>query len=404
MRCHQFLIGLVFFLSCVCTWAREVTDTLESIKGDRVFITYDITENNGHVDIRFLDVYKKLGATFKDKYWNLKEIVVLFFDRIGNYEDNMKFSGINVEALMIPKEINYTKSKDGYFFLHDKPAISLELTSEESAELSIPMFLAHYEGKRSYKVFSRCDNLVIKLSKKKSSKEHDVTNQQLMTQTTILENITEETDNDESLAEFLIKNKITVLLAEQEEFPFSEELNKYIEELQKIQLRNISNQSLSDKIDGVLEDCKQKEQDLKAKAKAEAEAKEKADSQRLADMQRQEQARQDSIAVVAQQQAEKDSKRNLWLIVGGVILAVLGFTGNQIFQHFRNVKSQKDFMAMQENVVKRAEDEAKRRARNMAQSQVNRLRSEARQETRNAINAGINKIKQKGKGNKGISI
>ena len=59
---------------------------------------------------------------------------------------------------------------------------------------------------------------------------------------------------------------------------------------------------------------------------------------------------------------------------------------------------------MQQNVVKRAEDEAKRRARNMAQSQINRVQGEARRKTRNAINDGVSKIGKKGKGNKGISI
>lgn len=402
MRCHQFLIGLVFFLSCVSTWAREVTDTLESAKGDRAIITYGITENNGHVDIRFLDVYKKLGVTFKDKYWNLEEVVVLFFDRIGNYEDNMKFSGINVEALMIPKGINYVKSKDGYFFLHDNPTISLELISEEPAELSIPMFLAHYEGTRSYKVFSRCDNLVIKLHKKRTDRPSTPKGTQQLSQTVTTQEESEGDLSEEDEATILIKI-VYDLLDDQEGEGFTDELQQKISELRVI-MHSTTDKALSSRINDVLDECKQKEQELKAKAKAETDAKAKADSQRIADMQRQEQARQDSIAAVAQQRADEDSKRNLWLIIGVVVLAVLGFIGNQLFQHFRNVKNQKSIMAMQENVVKRAEDEAKRRARNMTQSQVNRVRGEARQGTRNAINAGINKIKQKGKGNKGISI
>lgn len=402
MRCHQFLIGLVFFLACVSTWAMEVTDTLESANGDRAIITYDITENNGHVDIRILDVYKKLGATFKDKYWNLEEVVVLFFDRIGNYEDNIKFSGINVEALMIPKEINYVKSKDGYFLLHDNPTISLELISEKPAELSIPMFLAHYEGKRSYKVFSRCENLVIKLPKKRIKRPSTPKVTQQVSQTVTTQEESEEALSEEDEATILIKI-VYDLLEDQEGEGFTDELQQIISELRVI-MHSTTDKELSSRINDVLNECKQKEQELKATAKAEAEAKARADSQRIAYMQHQEQARQDSIATVAQQRADKDSKRNLWLIIGVVIFAILGFIGNQVFQHFRNVKNQKSIMAMQENVVKRAEEEAKRRARNMTQSQVNRVRGEARQETRNAINAGINKIKQKGKGNKGISI
>lgn len=397
MRCLKFLVGVILFLSCVCSWAREVTDTIESANKDKVYITYEIRENNGHFDIYFLNSRKLLGPTYKNKYQRLDEIAVLFFDRIGNYNDGLKFDGINVEPFMISKELNYKKSKDGYFLMHDKPVLSFGLESGDSTEISIPIFLAHYEGKLSYKVFSRCENLVIKLSKKKSLKEHVVTNQQSMTQTTVLNNITEETDNDEILTEFLI-SKIAVLLAEQDEFPFSENLSQYIEELQKIQMRNISNQSMSVKIDGILEDCKQKEQELKAIAKAEEEAIEQAESLRIA----KEKARQDSIAAAAQHQAENDSKRNLWLIIGGAILAVLGFIGNQVLQHFRNAKNQRNIMAMQEDMRKRAENEAKRRARNMANSQINRVEGDTKRQAKDTIKTGIGKISKKG--NKRISI
>ena len=139
-----------------------------------------------------------------------------------------------------------------------------------------------------------------------------------------------------------------------------------------------------------------------AKAAEDAAAKNAELQAKLAEEQAQ--ARQDSIAAAAQQKAEEDRKQNLWLIIGGVILAILAFVGNQTFQHFRNVKNQKSIIDMQQNVVRRAEDEAKRRARNMARSQINRVQGEARRKTRSAINDGIGKIGKKGKGNKGISI
>ena len=54
-------------------------------------------------------------------------------------------------------------------------------------------------------------------------------------------------------------------------------------------------------------------------------------------------------------QVEKTKKqRNFWMIVGGVLLAILLFVGNQTFQHFRNVKNQKNMMDMQANAVKNA--------------------------------------------------
>ena len=395
----RYIITLILLTTWTWTWAKEVTDTLESSKRDRVIVTYDITQNSGKVVIKFLDVKKKLGQTFREKYKKLDEVAVLFFDRIGNYEDKMEFSGINTDAFMIPKEISYKVSRDGYFLLNDNPTLSLELKSSESAELSIPMYLAHYEKKRHYKVFSRCEDLVVKLSKRKLGNMPDNTTSQLTTQT-----ITSEEELDGAFSEAdearILMSKINDLLQEQDEYPFSDELRQAISSLRDRSYR-IQDNELSSKISDVLAACKIKEARLKEEADAvardaELEAK-KAEQQAI--------ARQDSIAAAAEEKAEEDKKRNLWLIIGGVVLAILGFVGNQVLQHLRNAKNQKSIMDMQANVVKQAENEAKRRARNMAQSQINQIEREARKAPRNIINNIIGKTgKEKGKKNKRISI
>lgn len=402
MRSKNILIAFVLLYACIPVWAREVTDTLESSKRDRVIVTYDITQNNGQFTIKFLEAKKKLGMTYRDKYNKLDEVAILFFDRTGNYEDNMEFSGINTDAFMIPKDVKYRASKDGYFLLNDNPTIIMELKSGDIAELSIPLFLAHYEGKRRYKVFSRCEDLIINLSKKKSVREQDVSTQQVTTQTITTQEEMEGTDADVEVANSLI-NRINGLLAEQEEYPFSDELKQAISSLREISYRPIDS-NLSSRIGEVLSACNIKEKELKAEAKAAEDA-----AARNAELQaklaeEQALARQDSIAAAAQQKAEEERKQNLWLIIGGVILVILAFVGNLMFQHFRNVKNQKSIKNMYENEVKRAEEEAKRRARNMAKSQINRVQGEARRKTRSAINDGIGKIGKKGKGNKGISI
>lgn len=402
MGSKKILIAFVFLFASVSVWAREVTDTLESSKSDRVIVTYDIVQNDGKISIEFLNARPILGRTYRDKYKKLDEVAILFFDRTGNYEDNMEFSGINTDAFMIPKEVKYKVSKDGYFLLNDNPTLSMELKSGENAELSIPFFIAHYEGKHRYKVFSRCEDLKINLSKKKPVRVQDVSTQQLTTQTiTSLEEV-EGTDADVAVANSLI-NRINGLLAEQEEYPFSDELKQAISSLREISYRPIDN-NLSSRIGEVLSACNLKEKELKAEAKAAEDAAAKKAELQAKQAEEQAQARQDSIAAAAQQKADENRKQNLWLIIGGVILAIIIFVGNQMLQHFRNVKNQKSIMDMQQNVVRRAEDEAKRRARNMARSQTNRVQGEARRKTRSAINDGIGKIGKKGKGSKGISI
>lgn len=110
---------------------------------------------------------------------------------------------------------------------------------------------------------------------------------------------------------------------------------------------------------------------------------------------------------IAKQEAEAAQQRNMWMIIGGIILAILGFVGNQAFQHYRNVRNEKNMMSMQQSIVRRAEDEAKRRAQSMARQKVNQAQNAARRKSqdyvRGSINSGINKI-SKGKKNKGISI
>lgn len=379
------------FLASVNTWGKEVTDTLESTKNDRIIVTYDIWQKDGQFKIKFLDARKKLGQTFSKKYKKLDEIAIVFFDRIGVLGDNMEFSGMNADAIMIPGGVNYTPSRDGYFLLNDNPTI--ELTSSESTELSIPMFLAHYEGKRRYKIFSRCDDLAVKLAINSVNK---VTRQD--TQTIITQEFEEEfSDIDE--ANILI-NKVSDLLSEQDEYPFTDELRQAISSLRDRSYR-ITDRKVSSTISELLSSCKSKEDELKDKAnrKAAAAAREAELQAKLAEERAL--ARQDSIAAVAQQKAEKEKKRNLWLIIGGVILAILGFVGNQTLQHFRNLKNQRSIMEMQENAVRRAENEAKRRARNSVQRQANKVQYDAKRKVRNIINDNID---GKRKGKKDISI
>lgn len=400
MGTKKTLFTFFLIFTCVSAWAKEVTDTLESPKKDRVIVTYDITQNNGQINVRFLDAKKKLGGTYREKYKKLDEVAVLFFDRTGNYEDNMEFSGINTDAFMIPKEVKYKVSKDGYFLLNDNPTLSMELKSDENAVLSIPLYIAHYEGKRRYKVFSRCEDLRIKLSKKSSGSNPVSLTSQFTTQTiTSQEEIGGEfTEVDE--ANILIK-KVSDLLAEQNEYPFTDELKQAIASLRD-RSYHLSDSKVSAKISEVLTACKLREDHLKNAADVAAKAAAQDAEQKIKQAEKEAQARQDSIDAVARIKAEEDKKQNRLMIIGGVALAILAFVGNKVYEHIKNAKNQKNMLEMQANAVKRAEDEAKRRARSMAQNQNNHAQGEACKNARPSMNDINSKNGKKGK--KGISI
>lgn len=381
--------------------AKEVTDTLESTKRDRVIVIYDITPKNGQVVVKFIDAKKYLGKTFKDKYKKIDEVDVLFFDRMGNYGDETLFLGISPQAFMVPSGVSYNTSKDGYFLLKDNPRLSWELKSTDSAEIKIPMYLAHDEGKHRYNVFSCCGDLVIKMSKH-GQIVNPIPSNPISVSPIISQTELDDYDADAEVANSLM-NRIVVLLEEQEEYPFTDELKQAVYRLREISYRP-TDSNLSSRIGEVLAACNLKEKKLKAESDAANAVAEKLAEEQAKQEREREKAHQDSIAAAVQQKAEENRKQNLWLIIGGVTLAILAFIGNQTFQHFRNVKNQKNIIDMQQNAVKRAEDEAKRRARNMAQSQINRIQRETKRKASNAVNAGIDKSGMKRKGNKGFTI
>ena len=96
-------------------------------------------------------------------------------------------------------------------------------------------------------------------------------------------------------------------------------------------------------------------------------------------MQKQEKARQDSIFAEQKKAADAEKKRNMWMVIGCVILAVGCFAGNQVLQHFRSIKNQKNMMEMQQNIVKQAENEAKRQARNYSRQKTGELANKTKQ-------------------------
>lgn len=390
---NVFLIILLLSV-CHASQAREVTDTLMSTKNDRVIVTYDVTQSNGQVIVRFHGAQKKLGRTYKDKYKRLDEVAVVFFDRVESFED-MKFTGIDTEAFMTPSGTRYSTSKDGYFLLADNPTLTLNVSQASNQKLQIPFFLAHYEGKHHYKVFSRCENLTVNLSVKKKNETNGDDMERTVTQTVTTQEEVDGAFSDTDEATILV-NKVTDLLDEQTEYPFTDELKQAISSLRDRSYR-ITDDKMSSRISEVLTACKLKEERLKSKAEDAAAAAALAAERKAQQAAERAQARQDSLAAVAQMKAEEDKKRNLWLMIGGVVLAILGFVGNQVLQQRRNAKNQKNIQEMQNSMAKRAEDEARRRARNMVQENANQAKTEFRNGARSVANRGVNTM-TKGKG------
>ena len=384
-------------LNCLSICAKTVKDTLVTTDGDRIIITYELLRSDNHYTIRFNNQQKKLSRINSDKYADLSKVAVMFFDRTGGFSNNVSITNMVPEAFMVPSNVNYEHSSDGFFVVQDNPSINF--IANENSDITIPIYLAYHPKKGKYTLFSKCKGMKIHLSVSSSTTRQQGTSR--ITQQTVTSTTEIEADNTAALKVMESIKLAKELLYEADKLPFSESLQDEIRFI-RVQKREISDTGLLSQISDVLQMYEDKKTALEEKASAaqiaaheEAEAKAKREAEEI-------QARNDSIMAAQQEQAQKDKERNIWMIIGGVILAILAFVGNQVFQSFRNNRNQKNMMNIQQSIANQAEAEAKRRARNAIRSTTNRTVNQAKSEVREAVRKETT-IKVNGK-SKNLSI
>ena len=399
MKISRFTLVFLatMFLNCLSVYAKTVKDTLVTTDGDRIILTYELSRSDDHYTLRFNNQRKKLGRINGDKYADLSKVAVMFFDRTGGFSNNVSITNMVPEAFMVPSNVNYEHSSDGFFVVQDYP--TLNFTAKGSSDITIPIYLAYHPKKGKYTLFSKCKGMKIHLSVSSSTTRQQGTSR--ITQQTVTSTTEIEADNTAALKVMESIKLAKELLYEADKLPFSESLQDEIRFI-RVQKREITDAGLLSQISDVLQMYEDKKASLEENASAaqiaaqqEAEEKAKREAEEI-------QARNDSIMAAQQEQAEKDKERNIWMIIGGVILAILAFIGNQVFQSFRNNRNQKNMMNIQQSIANQAEAEAKRRARNAIRSTTNRTVNQAKSEVREAVRKKTT-IKVNGK-SKNLSI
>ena len=386
------------FFNSLSVYAKTVKDTLVTIDGDRIILTYELLQSEDHHTIRFINnPRKKLGRINGDKYSDLSKVAVVFFDRTGGYSNNVSFTNMVPEAFMVPSNVNYEHSSDGFFVVQDEP--TLNFIAKGSSDIIIPVYLAYHPKKGKYILFSKCKGMKIRLSAPSPVTRQQSTSQ--ISQKTVTSTTEIESDNTTVLKVMESIKLAKEFLYKEDKLPFTESLQDEIRFI-RIQKREITDAELLSQISDVLQLYEDKKTALEEKVSAEQiatqyEADEKArrEAEEL-------QARNDSIMVAQQVQAEKDKKKNIWMIIGGIILAILAFIGNQVFQSFQNAKNQKNMLNMQQSIANKAEAEAKRRARNAIRNTTNQKVNQTKNEVREAVRRETT-IKVNGK-SKNLSI
>ncbi len=358
----KFFVSLLLLLLIkgIGVSAKEIKDTLYSGHGDRVIITYSQTMSGGQLGIRFNNVQKKLSEGNLKKYKKLDEVAVVIFDRTGNFHD-LKFDGMATSAFMVPSDVHYNSSADGYFLLKDNPSLQFSITSENS-EISIPVYLAHYEGKRHYKVFAQCGKMRIKAKKasKPAGGSVNVNTEAVPGQQGEVVISSEElvdagiSPADEAAIRI---NTVRDLLEKANKVPFSEELTHEAAMLRELRMK-VTDEAVVKQINDALSAYDNKKQQL--------EQQNDASQQAAAAAAQQAQARQDSIQAAQAAESSKDKKNMMWLIggLGGFFALFMG--GKQIMQSIKNNKMQKMQQQMQQQMMRNIQDMANK-ANPMAQ-------------------------------------
>lgn len=446
MGCRFIIIAFLLCCGASVATAKEQTATLQVPDGGKVIIRYDETvDREGNATIAVLNVQKKLGAEHSNQ---LDRIRVLFFDKSGGYSNDHFKADIATESLLVPSdEMSYSRSADGVVWLDERPELKLQLRKSD-VELSIPVYIAKYEKKHRYRILASCGTLSIPLAMPSQAstgaKTPEGRGSRTITTTEEIEDVADLPDSE--VAEILI-GRINDLIAGSPADRLPEGLDFYVGQLREVEF-NLRDAALKAKIAETLRKVETRKNEVAEYASqlrmqesndamARSQQKEArrnldylnerldnvsalsegdvAEMKALANEMRRQSHAVDDPALAAEMKSvadrcdaevkkidDKKKKRNIWMIVGGVLLGILMFVGNQTFQHFRNLRNQKNITEMQDKLAKQAQGEAKRRARAMAYNQMAKQRNAVRGNVTRKVEKGIDNV-TKGKG-KNITI
>lgn len=384
-------IGILLFVLAVygIASARQVKDTVYTRQNDKIILTYDVSVNGNDV---YLRVDNKPRIIPSDNLRNacrgdLSLLKVVLFDRVGDF-GNVKWKGVSPRAFMVPSGLSYDASSDGFYILGESAPIAFNMKAADKRDINLPLYVAIYEKKQTYKLVGSSSN-PLKVTVGKSSNGSMRTVRTGTETERIAIQTSEELDagNEDITKALSSMQMIRQLLATETELPFSQTLQMEIYNLRSLKDR-VKDADVVEKINEVLLSCNDKERELKDSQKEASLAAQAQEQALLAQQKAENESRQKDAEEKARIQEEKQQKRTFWMIIGGAVLAILAFIGNALLKHFRDVRNQKSIMEIQESLTKQAEHEATRRSReivrNKAHQAVNKGKSRMRESLQNS--------------------
>ncbi len=454
----RFYLIIASLFVCISLSSQEVTQTLSTNQKDVVTITYEAKKKDGKMHITFTDFNRKLGPTHREEYKDLGMVKVLFFDRPDSRIYNI--SGLTPKTISVPESMHYTLSDDGCFILQKGQPLELtvELSSDNSDEqLSIPVYLAEYKERRSllsknkkstFDLFAECtERLSIAVPKAKgSSTRNGLKSEGTQKTQEVVETITSEEELvDDAMPP---EEEARLRLAEIPELLYCDDMERLdvaINGLENLKYKKMSN-GLQSRISDAISKLRERKQEINPERKREDEKEvlrketekqiakvksllEKQESLPFSDELKDAMEELDELNSRALElgasglsskisktqascetkkseiEAAKDKKRTIWMIIGGAILAVVAFIGNQVFQSFRFRRQMRDSQAMTNDIASRMERNIKQRASSKIRGQVSKVEGDIRRKSRDAVRSNIDGlVKGTMKGKKNVKI
>lgn len=366
--------------------AREITDTVYTLRNDRIILTYKVETDGDRISVSIPSAPRIIPseALRRSCKGNLSKLKAVVFSRVGEYE-NVKWKGMTPTAFTVPSGLRYDRSSsDGYYILGECAPISFTRKSTGREEIRFPVYVAVYEKKQTYRIEgSGTQPLTVKVGET-ATKNGGQGTAGAPERITVRSSVETEGDNADAILALGSIRMVMELLATETGLPFSQTLTMEISNLRSIKDR-VRDEEVIAKINETLMAFNAKERELK-EAEREAALSEQTRQQALLAQQKQEEEdRRQAEEEKARIQEEKQQKRTVWMVAGGILLAVLAFIGNAVFKHFRDLRNQKNIMEMQNSLAKQAEHEAGRRSREIVRNRIHKIANDGKGRVRKAV-------------------
>lgn len=379
MRVWWFFLALMY-LGVTSAYAKEMRDTLWTTQNDKIILSYNLMSDNNIMTVEFsrprVIPSSSLNRVCKGDIGRIK---VVMFDRVGDF-GNTRWGGLTPSAFMIPGGMSYERSSDGFYILGESGPVEFAICGQPASSLMIPIYVAVYDKKLNYRIVAASKKALSvsvakipnKTVRRPSDKQRGETERIAVTSAEEIES--GNTDITDALSSIAL---VRELLERETTVPFSQTLQMEI-----YNLRNLKNQMVDPEIVGKINEmlllCDEKERQLKeaidlASASAAAEQQSQIDRQNREAEEKKKEAEEKE-----RMREEKQQKLTMWMIIGGVLLAVAAFIGNAVLKHFRDLRNQKNMMRMQESLARQAQHEASRRSREIVRNKVHKGANDGR--------------------------